>query len=783
MFKKSARSKWWLLLGSALAIAYFFSLPKILFKDPYSLVLEDRSGQLLSAAVAQDGQWRFPEQQQIPSKFQRAIVLYEDKRFFSHWGVDLVALCRAIKQNIQSQKIVSGGSTLTMQTIRLARKNKPRTFFQKAIEIALATRLEFSYSKEEILALYASHAPFGGNVVGLEAACWRYFGRKPDEMSWAEACLLAVLPNNPSLIHLGKNRTRLLSKRDRLLERLASIGVIDSLSLHLAKSESLPEAPLPLPNHAPHLLQLVAKKNTFAKKTITTVDLLLQQRLVEVVQQHHQRLSGNQIHNAAVVVAEVNSGNVLAYVGNARAGEANHEQVDVVQAPRSSGSILKPFLYAALLDDGKMLPHTLQPDIPTYINGFAPENFSHELDGAVPASQALIRSLNIPAVHELKAYRYERFYELLNRLGFSTLREPADHYGLSLILGGAEVSLWDVTSAYASLARILNQYFERPGNNRYAKSDIRSLSYEHAAPLIDSDLTGATAISAASIYTTFEVLKELYRPGEQTGWRLFSNQAEIAWKTGTSHGFRDAWAIGVNPKYVIGVWVGNADGEGRPGLTGSEAAAPLLFDVLGLLPQTDWFQPPVNEMVRIATCKTSGHRLGAACTESDTTMIPKAGLATVSCNFHQKVHLSVDKQRRVNTSCAEPFQMVSQNWFVLPPIQEYYYRKKHSNHQTLPPFKAGCAGSVTANVDLIYPEQNAKVFIPKELDGKNGRIVLQATTRDDQIALYWHIDGVFKKVTRTDHKWAVFLPEGLHFISIIDENGVALERSFRVISK
>lgn len=783
MFKKSARSKWWVLVGLVLATTYFFSLPKVLFNDPYSLVLEDRSGQLLSAAVAQDGQWRFPEQQQIPNKFQQAIVLYEDKRFFSHWGVDVVALGRAIKQNIKSQKIASGGSTLTMQTIRLARKNKPRTFFQKAIEIALATRLEFSYSKEEILALYASHAPFGGNVVGLEAACWRYFGRKPDEMSWAEACMLAVLPNNPSLIHLGKNRNKLKEKRDRLLERFAAIGAIDSLSLQLAKHEPLPEAPLPLPNHAPHLLQLAAKKNPLAKKMTTTVDLLLQQRLVEVVQQHHQRLSGNQVHNAAVVVAEVNSGNVLAYVGNARAGKVNHEHVDVVQAPRSSGSILKPFLYAALLDDGKMLPNTLQPDIPTYINGFAPENFSHELDGAVPASQALIRSLNIPAVHELKAYRYERFYELLNRLGFTTLSEPADHYGLSLILGGAEVTLWDVTSAYASMARILNQYFERPGNNRYAKSDIRPLSFEYAAPHFDDDLTDATAIGAASIYSTFEVLKELYRPGEQTGWRLFNNQAQIAWKTGTSHGFRDAWAIGVNPKYVIGVWVGNADGEGRPGLTGSEAAAPLLFDVFGLLPQADWFQPPMNDMVRIATCKASGYRFSSACTEPDTVLIPKPGLATASCNYHQKVHLSADKQLRVNTSCSETFQMVTQNWFVLPPIQGYYYRKKHSNYQTLPPFKPGCAGSTITNIDLIYPEQKSKVFIPRELDGKNGRIVLQATTRDEQIAIYWHIDGAFKKMTRNDHKWAVFLPEGLHSITIVDENGAALERSFRVISK
>lgn len=780
--KKILRFKWYA-LGILMAIVYFFSLPTTLFNDPYSLVLADRNGQLLSATVATDGQWRFPEQYQVPIKFQEAIALYEDKRFENHWGVDLAALGRALKQNLSAGKIVSGGSTLTMQAIRLARKNKPRTIFQKAIEITLATRLEFRHSKNEILALYASHAPFGGNVVGLEAACWRYFGRKPDELSWAEACLLAVLPNNPSLIHLSKNRDRLKQKRDRLLDRLSAAGKIDSLSLRLAKGEPLPEAPLPLPNHAPHLLQQIARSSHHGKKITTSLDLLLQQQLIELVQQHYQRLRGNHVHNAAVVVAEVNSGKVLAYVGNTRAGQQHHEHVNIVQAPRSSGSILKPFLYAAMLDDGKMLPRTLQPDIPTIINGFAPENFSHELDGAVPASEALIRSLNIPAVHELKAYRYERFYELLKRLGISTLHRPADRYGLSLILGGAEVTLWDVTSAYASMARTLNQYFERPGKNRYAPNDIRSLSYFNTESSTTDELNAAPIISAASAFTTFQVLKELYRPGEQTGWRMFSNQALMAWKTGTSHGFRDAWAVGANPKFVIGVWVGNADGEGRPGLTGTEAAAPLLFDVLALLPRTEWFHQPIAEMALIPICSASGYRLGNACPKADTTLVPMAGLATTVCNLHQTVHLSHNLQFRVNAGCADPFSIVSRPWFVLPPVQEYYFQKKHSNYQHLPPFKPGCAGNTVTAMDIVYPGQDFKVFIPKELDGQMGRMVLQAASRSKDAVLYWHIDGQFKKATRGDHKWAVLLSEGYHKIVLIDENGASVERTFQVISK
>jgi penicillin-binding protein 1C len=773
-------------IGATLVVVYVFSLTRPLFNNPYSCVLEDRNGQLLGASVATDGQWRFPEQHRIPEKFRKAIIVYEDKRFQNHWGIDFFSLARAIIQNIEAGKIVSGGSTLTMQTIRLSRKNKPRTFFQKTVEMVLATRLEIAYSKEEILALYSSHAPFGGNVVGLEAACWRYLGRKPDELSWAEACMLAVLPNTPALIHINKNRVQLQLKRNKLLDRLAAVGEIDSLTLKLAKNEPLPEATLPLPNFAPHLLQRVKSTAIASKKNHTTIDGLLQQNISDLVWQHHQRLSGNRVHNAAVLVAEVNSGKVLAYIGNAPSGQHNHDQVDIIQSPRSSGSILKPFLYAALLDDGKILPHALQPDIPMYINGFAPENFSHELDGAVSASQALIRSLNIPAVHELKMYRYERFYELLKRLGFTTISKPADHYGLSLILGGAEVTLWEVTSAYASAARTLNQYFEHPGKNRYSKMNIRPLSFLtpfSADSLANEQLSEESTISAASIYTTFEVLKELYRPGEQTGWRMFSNQAQIAWKTGTSHGFRDAWAVGVNPDYVIGVWVGNADGEGRPGLTGTEAAAPLLFDVLSLLPRSGWFQKPMNEMTSIATCAMSGYRLSEFCPMPDTIVVPSIGLTTTACTFHQKIHLSTDEQYRVNSSCVEPFKMITKNWLVLPPIQEYYYRKKHSQYQTLPPLKAGCAGAMISPLDIIYPEHGAKVFIPKELDGQPGRLVLHALARNDQSTVYWHIDGEFKKTTHHDHKWSVYLPQGRHNITIMDENGAYMERFFEVVSK
>jgi penicillin-binding protein 1C len=567
-------------------IWYYFALPEPLFLRPYSTVLEDERGELLSAAIARDGQWRFPKLDSVPHKFKEALICFEDKRFYHHPGVDVLSLARAAKQNIREGAIVSGGSTLTMQVVRLAR-NRPRTYFEKLQEIILATRLELRYSKDEILALYASHAPFGGNVVGLEAACWRYFQRPPDELSWGEAALLAVLPNAPALIHPGKNRDLLLAKRNRLLDRLYQLGKLDEVELDLAKSELLPNQPMPLPRIAGHLLDRTIQEGRDQTRVISTLRTAVQLRVERIVQDHTMRLTANQIYNTAVIVAEVETGNVLAYVGNTNGspGEDHGQQVDIITARRSTGSMLKPVLYAAMLNEGKMLPKTLLPDVPTIINGFAPKNFSKDYDGAVPADQALIRSLNVPAVHMLQEYRYEKLYNLLKRMGINSLTYLPDHYGLSLILGGAEATLWEITSLYASMARVLNHYLQRYGNVWYSSSDYHPLHYVKSSSTVPSDWKQESFIGAAALFQTFNALTEVNRPDEEVGWKNFAGSRKIAWKTGTSFGFRDGWAVGVTPEYVVGVWAGNADGEGRPGLTGSEAAAPILFDVFLHSPQ------------------------------------------------------------------------------------------------------------------------------------------------------------------------------------------------------
>ncbi len=771
------------LLG-VLLIAYYFLLPDKLFNDPYSTILLANKGELLSAGIAADGQWRFPETDSLPANYIQALISYEDKRFFSHPGFDWRALARATRQNLKSTQIVSGGSTISMQVIRLSRKNKSRNIIEKLIEVVLATRLELRYSKQEILKLYASHAPFGGNVVGIEAACWRYFGRSLHDLSWGEAALLAVLPNAPALLHPGRNPEALKQKRNRLLDRLQGQGLIDAFTCQLAKTEPIPEKPQALPRLARHALQHLMKSGYDQRKNKSSISFSLQERVEQLLEEQHRNLAANNINNAAAIVLNTQTGEVLAYVGNISSDKKNsfQNEVDVINAPRSTGSILKPFLFAAMLDQGEMLTKTLLPDVPTFINGFAPKNFSREYDGAVPADKALIRSLNIPAVHLLKEYRYEKFHTLLKNMGMSTLHHTPDHYGLSLILGGAEGTLWDITGMYASMGRVLHNYFQHAGKARYNPNDWHQPYLLQAKDATNKKvLEENTQLSAASIYQTLEVLTEVYRPGEESGWRYFSNVKKIAWKTGTSYGFRDGWAIGTTPEYTVGVWVGNADGEGRPGLTGTDAASPLMFSIFSQLPATTWFKKPLSEFKTVPVCALSGHRIGAYCERADTLMVQESGLKSEACPHHRLVHLTPDKKYRVSSACEVVSRMHTQSWFVLPPVQEYYYKSKNIGYRPLPRAKPGCLESIN-HMDMIYPKPNASIFIPRGLDGSLGQVIFELAHSQTLTTVYWHLDDQYIGATRGKHEMALSPPKGKHTITLVDEDGQSLTRQFEVIS-
>lgn len=764
------------ILLAALGVWYlFFALPTNLFEVPTSTVLFDQNNQLLAAKIADDQQWRFPVVDSVPTKFKTCLLQFEDAYFNYHPGFNPISLVKALGANLKHQRIVRGGSTITMQTLRLARNQKKRTLYQKVMELVLATRLELTHSKKEILRLYCSHTPYGGNIVGLNAAAWRYYGRTPHQLSWAESATLAVLPNAPSLIYPGKNHIRLKQKRDKLLNKLLSKKIIDATTCWLAKREPIPNKPQKLPNQTQHLLQYAIKKGYKGKPVKTTLKKHIQAQTINIIEEHSKLLKSNHIYNAACLVLEIDTGNVLAYVGNSpQKNGTKGQNVDIIQASRSTGSVLKPFLYAASLQEGSILPHTLLPDIPTQIAGYTPKNYSLTYDGAVPASEALSRSLNIPAVHLLRQYRYERFHDLLKKLGITTLNKPSDYYGLSMILGGSEANLWELSGAYASLARNLKS------------STIEGLKKMHL-PHYDSEnskkITYASPLDNASIYLMLEALKKGKRPLQEAGWQYFNQPENIAWKTGTSFGNRDAWSIGMSHHFLVGVWVGNADGEGRAELTGIRCAAPIMFDVFKLFNTNSWYRLPEGQLVDTWTCAQSGYKASRLCKNKKPTLVGIKGQTSKSCPYHQLVHLSADKKFQVNSSCAKPFEMHHESWFVLPPIMEWYYQKKHSNYLTLPPLKTACFNTDTAVMEFIYPKQFSKLFIPKQLNGKLGKLIFKIAHRNPKTTLFWHVDNQFVGQTLNFHELALQPKIGKHMLTVVDSQGQRLEKSFEIIDE
>ena len=762
---------------SLLLVFLFFLVPLVRFKVPYSVVIEANDGMLLGAKIATDGQWRFPPGDTIPEKFRRCIISFEDRKFFYHPGIDPFSVIRAIGQNFRAGKIVSGASTLSMQVVRLSRSRENRSIREKIIEIILALRLESATSKNMILSLYAAHAPFGGNVVGIEAAAWRYFNCSANQLSWGESAGLAVLPNSPSQVNPGKNRDLLKQKRDRLLRNLLADQTIDTITCQLAISEPLPGKPEPLPDLAHYLLNKCASP---ANKAVvkTTIRRSLQIAAQRIIDQHMLLLKGNQINNAACIVAEIKTGKILAYIGNSDWNDPHGGAVDMIDGRRSTGSILKPFLFASMVDGGKMMPHALVPDLPLYFSGYAPQNYDLQFRGAVPASAALIHSLNVPAVFMLKNYTPDRFLDILKRIGLTTFNQDAGYYGLSLILGGGEATLKELVSAYGSMARVLNR-FNNSGN--YHSGDFQLVNF---SPLPEKPIVpdGKFVFHAASIWQTFNVLTELNRPEDEAGWQQLSSSGRLAWKTGTSFGFRDAWAIGVNPEYVIGVWVGNANGEGRPGLTGGSAAAPILFDLSSLLNSDHWFEKPLSGMLPVAVCRESGYRASINCNETDTVMVPSTCLSTPACPYHVKIHLDAFRQYLVNTECYPLNQIVNENWFILPPAMEYYYRKSHPGYRTLPKWLPGSRQQNEIQmVELIYPDDRLMVYLPKSNNGHKGEVIFQAAHRRAGATIFWHLDETYLGSTKEIHQVSASPTPGNHKLLIVDESGNSSSRYFKVV--
>ena len=774
-----------LALSLVLCIIWFYNCNrKPLFNDPQSTVLFDESGHLLGARIAGDGQWRFPYCKDVPEGFKTCLINFEDKRFYDHIGIDFLAILRAIRLNILSGKKVSGASTISMQVIRLSRKGKPRTYFEKIVELFKAIRLELSYSKEEILQLYSTYAPFGGNIVGLETASWKYFGRSVDKLSMAEYATLAVLPNRPSMINPNKNRNILMKQRNKLLKDLFLKNIIDSVSYSLSLKEPLPKRTKPLPNLAPHLIDFVQYQLEMEGRINLTIQRDKQVLINQLLETHHKYLRENEIHNVSALLLDTKSGKVLAYTGNV--GYFKNPlggSVDMIQSKRSTGSILKPILFAASLDDGLISSSSLLPDVPTYFGDYSPQNYSLKYAGAVSASEALIRSLNVPTVRLLSRYGQPKFYDKLKKLGITTLNKPPSHYGLSLILGGSEVKIWDITGTYASMARSL--MFFNSNNSTYNNFSYHSpILFQEDTSYLRIDQSNYSNISAGALFEMFQSMAKVVRPGSDKYWEEFTSSQQIAWKTGTSFGFRDAWAIGCTPKYTLSVWVGNASGEGRPGLTGLKAAAPVLFDIFNSLNrEKNWFEKPLDDFQEVNLCKHSGYKSLPDCPNSIRLFTVKGAKKLSPCSFHRNIHIDPFSGKRVSGNCCDPFDMHKKTFFVLPPAQEWYFKKAHPNYETIPPFREGCKEDSDINLmEFIYPVENISIIIPKNLDGSIGEIVFELKHRHSNQTVYWHIDDEYVGETKFVHELSRIMTEGEHLVTAVDADGNRIQQKFSIIS-
>lgn len=772
-----------LLLALFALIVFIRLLHWLDYPKSYAQLIFSEDGQLLNANLAEDEQWRFYPAIPVPEKLKAAILTFEDKRFYSHFGVDRYAIMRAIWQNVSNMKKVSGASTITMQLARLGRSNASRSIPEKLFEMLIAVRLEIAYSKDEILQLWASRAPYGSNVVGFEAASFRYFGRNPNDLSWAEAALLAILPNAPALIFPGRNSEILKSKRDRLLRKLMEEGYFDELTYQLSLDENLPDKFYSMPKNLPHLSQHIEKLvgKSESNRYEVSIDPQLQKHLVQLASKYQAQYKRQNVRNIALIVAETGSGKVLGYVGNAGNETTPGVQVDVNQSLRSTGSLLKPFLYGAALSDGIIAPNELLVDLPVNYAGYSPKNYNNHYFGAVKASEALSRSLNVPMVRLLHKFGVDRFHRRLKEIGFKSLNKSPGHYGLSLILGGADATLFELTGMYASLGRVLIDYPRLSG--LYSTDNYHTLRLNYIEP--EQESYNEPPLTAGAVWYTFEAMRKLKRPVGEGKWQLYTSSRPIAWKTGTSYGFRDAWAIGLDPKYTVGVWVGNANGEPRDGLIGVYKAGPILFDVFRLLPKADsWFPKPWDALTPIEVCQYSGKPAGQHCSHTKTEYLPLHSDRSGACTYCKPVLVNHSLTERYYKQCAQG-ELLDTSWFVLPAGMEWFYKRTDSHYRPLPPLSDACRqfSDKINPIQFVYPHAGTSLVIPVNLSGEKNEIVFQAVNRYTNVPLFWYLDKKFLAATENYHDIGIIPQKGWHTLLVEDIYGNRQSLRFQILEK
>ena len=798
-------------------------LPDPLFPADYSFVVQDRHGETLRVFLNSQEQWILPPQPAaspptaagaaeagrsaagdgpgaapVPEVLRVAVTQFEDRRFWFHGGVDLLAVGRALFQNIVSGRQVSGASTITMQVARLM-EEKPRTIASKILETLQAIKLEGLFTKDEILNLYLNHAPYGGNTRGYQTAAYRYFGKDASRLTWAEAATLAVLPNAPATISPVGSPQTLTTRRNQLLGHLAAEGFLDGATLELALEEPVPRGAISFPVSAPHLADRlrIESSRTPAQAFLATSTLDLDiQRLVERQAEYHGRyLRGQGISNVSAVVVDTRSGEVLAYLGSQDYfDDSIHGSVDGVAAYRSTGSILKPFLYALAMDDGMLLPDTALEDVPVQFGAYSPSNIDGEFRGLLSAHEALAQSRNVPAVSTLHEYGLAKFYRFLKEAGMEGLFRSPDDYGLPLILGGAEATPLEMAGLYRGLAvggRFEELRYTLPapvGDRSGGGADGNDDAAGRAAADTARAAAGVRLISPGAAYLTLEILTDVTRPGVEQFWSAYQGSVPVAWKTGTSYGRRDAWAIGTTPRYTVVVWTGNFTGEENPNLTSTVSAGTFLFDLFNALPDSraagDEFTPPAGSLVEIETCLETGYRATRHCENTTRTLAPADAAALAACPYHRTIYTTLDGAFRVDSSCWVPGEYQAQSQLFYPPAVSQYLRTRGVVVRAPPPFAEGCMGDSSVDaLSIVYPNNEARIAVPRDLDGTLQRVLLRAAHQNAETRLFWYLNGDYVGETTDPHVLPWTFETGEYALAVVDEHGNAAESRFYVATR
>lgn len=767
----------------------FFPLPMYRLNPIPSTIILDRNGKILRVFTAPDEMWRIHANiKDISPKLRMALINYEDRWFRYHFGINPISIIRAGITNIKAGKIVCGGSTITMQVARMM-EPKPRTIKSKIIEMVRAFQLELSFSKDEILSFYFNMAPYGSNIVGSASASYLYFNKDQKDLSLGESALLAAIPNSPTILRpdakVKDQNGELLIKqaRNKVLERLLKNRKISQQQYDEAISEPIPHKRYSFPFFAPQLTWKLKEMYPGVNKIVSTIDRDIQILARDILRKHLNSLRKNGITNGAVIVMDTKTRDVLAMVASADFfDEKSYGQVNGAMAPRSPGSALKPFVYALALDRGIISVESIMSDVPVDYSGYRPENYDEKFRGAVTIKEALIHSLNIPAVNLSAKLGDDGIYEFLREAGISTLTEPEEHYGLSLILGGCDVTLLDMTNLYAGLANMGNF---GPYRLLLESSDIGSKNFRHKEPIPPhQDKTiSRRLLREGTAYIITEILSEVERPDLPTCWESAINLPKVAWKTGTSYGHKDAWSIGYSPKYTIGVWVGNFDGTGSLAIVGAESAGPILFDLFNAIAGMDntiWYIKP-SEVKEREVCSLSGMSLSPYCRHSKHELYIPGVSPNQQCNFHRTVAIDKETGMRLCPYCRIGRDYEMKIFIVWPPEIATWLERNGISVDKLPPHYPECSQVASGNGPIIHsPSADSEYIIRKDVDIEYQKILLEASVSNDSRSIFWFLDSklIFNGYP-TEKVFITPIP-GKHKLVCMDDEGRVTEMILKI---